>query len=97
MGQARYRCNQMTAEIRLCDCLRHDFPAVFQVLKIVSKFVPGTGGVGTKTELFNVPYSLSEDFVSSYRMHPLIPDEFTVDGDKVRHGQVHSPLFIHTK
>ncbi|MGZ4353358.1 MAG: peroxidase family protein [Gaiellaceae bacterium] len=41
---------------------------------------------GSKKRLFGVPYSLTEEFVAVYRMHPLIPDDFTfraVDGDGV--------------
>ncbi len=32
---------------------------------------------GSPTALHGVPYSLTEEFVCVYRMHPLIPDEFT--------------------
>src|SRR5215210_103652 len=35
------------------------------------------GLVGAPTQHHGVPYSLTEEFVSVYRMHPLIPDEFT--------------------
>jgi Animal haem peroxidase len=36
------------------------------------------GGIpGSPTALHGVPYSLTEEFVAVYRMHPLIPDEFT--------------------
>ncbi|HEY6037219.1 MAG TPA: peroxidase family protein, partial [Kofleriaceae bacterium] len=41
---------------------------------------------GSKKRLFGVPYSLTEEFVAVYRMHPLIPDDFTfraLDGDGV--------------
>src|SRR5207244_12933559 len=31
---------------------------------------------GSPKELFDVPYSLTEEFVAVYRMHALIPDEF---------------------
>jgi hypothetical protein len=31
---------------------------------------------GSKKALFGVPYSLTEEFVAVYRMHPLIPDEY---------------------
>ncbi|MFN3002334.1 peroxidase family protein [Mycolicibacterium wolinskyi] len=31
---------------------------------------------GSRTEHHDVPYSLTEEFVAVYRMHPLIPDEF---------------------
>ena len=36
-----------------------------------------------------MPYSLTEEFVAVYRMHPLIPDEFTfrsLDDDRVHRG-----------
>ena len=59
--------------------------SALQVLHLVPLITKGTQGVGHTTELYNVPYSLSEDFVSSYRMHPLIPDEFDIDGEKVMH------------
>jgi hypothetical protein len=32
---------------------------------------------GSKRELCGVPYSLTEEFVGVYRMHPLIPDDYT--------------------
>ncbi|WP_438471492.1 peroxidase family protein, partial [Streptomyces asiaticus] len=32
---------------------------------------------GSPTTHHGVPYSLTEEFVAVYRMHPLIPDEFT--------------------
>ncbi|HUS06774.1 MAG TPA: peroxidase family protein, partial [Bryobacteraceae bacterium] len=35
------------------------------------------GIVGSKTDHHTAPYSLTEDFVAVYRMHALIPDEFT--------------------
>jgi hypothetical protein len=35
------------------------------------------GLVGAPTAHHGVPYSLTEEFVSVYRMHPLLPDEFT--------------------
>jgi hypothetical protein len=40
---------------------------------------------GTATEHYGVPYALTEEFVAVYRMHPLIPDEFSfrsLEGDK---------------
>lgn len=51
---------------------------------MVQKVIPDTSGVGNKVDLAGTPYSLSEDFVSSYRMHPLLPDSFHIDGDTVR-------------
>ncbi len=35
------------------------------------------GIIGSHAEHFAAPYSLTEEFVSVYRMHPLIPDDFT--------------------
>ncbi len=41
---------------------------------------------GSQTALHGVPYSLTEEFVAVYRMHPLIPDDFifrSVEDDRV--------------
>lgn len=35
-----------------------------------------SGIVGGQTDHFGVPYSLTEEFVAVYRMHPLIPDDY---------------------
>ena len=35
-----------------------------------------TGIPGTETDHYGVPFSLTEEFVAVYRMHPLIPDSF---------------------
>ncbi len=35
-----------------------------------------SGIVGSKTNHFDVPYSLTEEFVAVYRMHPLMPDDY---------------------
>jgi len=35
---------------------------------------------GSPKELFGVPYSLTEEFVAVYRMHPLLPDDFVFRG-----------------
>lgn len=45
-----------------------------------------SGIPGSATDHFGVPYSLTEEFVAVYRMHPLIPDDITfwsVETDKV--------------
>jgi hypothetical protein len=34
------------------------------------------GIVGSKADHFKAPYSLTEEFVSVYRMHPLMPDDY---------------------
>jgi hypothetical protein len=36
-----------------------------------------SGIVGGRPDHFGVPFSLTEEFVSVYRMHPLIPDHYT--------------------
>jgi hypothetical protein len=36
-----------------------------------------SGVLGSKTDHFGVPYAITEEFVAVYRMHPLIPDEYT--------------------
>ena len=36
------------------------------------------GMVGENTNLHSVPYTLTEDFVAVYRMHPLLPETLTV-------------------
>jgi hypothetical protein len=36
-----------------------------------------SGIPGSQTDHFGVPYSLTEEFVAVYRMHPLIPDDIT--------------------
>ena len=35
-----------------------------------------SGIVGSNTNHFDVPYSLTEEFVAVYRMHPLMPDDY---------------------
>ena len=37
-----------------------------------------SGIPGSKTNHHSAPYSLTEEFVSVYRMHPLLPDEFVI-------------------
>ncbi|MGY1794910.1 peroxidase family protein [Geodermatophilus sp. SYSU D00525] len=44
-----------------------------------------SGIPGSETAHFGVPFSLTEEFTSVYRMHPLLPDEFDIraaDGDR---------------
>ena len=45
-----------------------------------------SGIPGSATDHFGVPYAMTEEFVSVYRMHPLMPDEFvfrSVSDDRV--------------
>jgi hypothetical protein len=44
-----------------------------------------SGIPGAATEHYGIPFSLTEEFTSVYRMHPLLPDDFdvrSVDGDR---------------
>jgi hypothetical protein len=44
-----------------------------------------SGILGAETEHYGVPFSLTEEFTSVYRMHPLLPDDFdirSIDGDR---------------
>lgn len=46
-----------------------------------------SGIPGSETDHFGVPYSLTEEFVAVYRMHPLVPDEFqfrAIENDMVQ-------------
>jgi hypothetical protein len=41
-----------------------------------SEIVSGIPGSQTQPQHYGVPYSLTEEFVAVYRMHPLIPDDY---------------------
>lgn len=52
-----------------------------RITKILGRFSKNeaiTGIPGSPTNHFGVPYSLTEEFVSVYRMHPLLPDDFVL-------------------
>ncbi|MFE0381752.1 peroxidase family protein [Streptomyces inhibens] len=44
-----------------------------------------TGIPGSLPDQYDVPYSLTEDFVTVYRMHPLIPDDFEIVDHRFGH------------
>ncbi len=49
------------------------------IFRILSLFIDGdlrSGIPGSTTDHHAAPYSITEDFVAVYRMHPLMPDEF---------------------
>ncbi len=49
------------------------------VRKRIGRLTPGdilSGIMGSKTNHHGTPYSMTEEFVAVYRMHPLIPDDF---------------------
>jgi hypothetical protein len=57
------------------------------------------GIVGSETNQHTAPYAMTEEFISVYRMHPLMPDEFTFisvgDGSVV--GQYELPAILGIK
>ena len=52
----------------------------------------GVGIPATKPDHHGVPFSLTEDFVSIYRMHPLIPDDYRF-ADHRTGKTLHTPTF----
>ncbi len=50
---------------------------VSRLLGRLSKSEVISGIPGSDPEQFGVPYSITEEFVAVYRMHPLIPDDFS--------------------
>ncbi|CAG2189170.1 unnamed protein product [Mytilus edulis] len=42
----------------------------------LSNGIPGS--IGNPKNIRGVPYSLTQDFIAAYRLHPLLPDEFEV-------------------
>ena len=52
-----------------------------------------TGIPGSKKDHDGTPYSLTEEFVQVYRMHPLIPDDFTFRTAGDGHGVVAEKTF----
>ncbi|MFF9646184.1 peroxidase family protein [Kitasatospora aureofaciens] len=50
---------------------------VHKLLGRIGKSEVLSGIVGGLTDHFGVPYSLTEEFVAVYRMHPLIPDDWS--------------------
>ena len=47
---------------------------------------------GSPTEHHGVPFTLTEEFVSVYRMHPLMPDHFTIKSAKTGEGLANAEL-----
>ncbi|XP_071161164.1 uncharacterized protein [Mytilus edulis] len=44
----------------------------------LSSGLPGSIAIGNPKNIRGVPYSLTQDFIAAYRLHPLLPDEFEV-------------------
>ncbi|HUL75150.1 MAG TPA: peroxidase family protein [Vicinamibacterales bacterium] len=53
-----------------------------QVFKFIGEDELLGGIVGSHAEQFGAPYSLTEEFVAVYRMHPLMPDEVVLVSNK---------------
>jgi hypothetical protein len=51
-----------------------------------------SGIPGSPTDHTGVPYSLTEEFVSVYRMHPLMPDHFTIRAADTGKGLANADL-----
>jgi len=49
---------------------------IYKLFGRISQSEVISGIVGGRTNHFNVPYSITEEFVAVYRMHPLIPDNY---------------------
>lgn len=50
---------------------------IYKMFGRISKNEVISGIPGSETHHYNVPYSLTEEFVAVYRMHPLIPDDYS--------------------
>jgi hypothetical protein len=50
---------------------------IYKMFGRISKSEVISGIPGSETHHYNVPYSLTEEFVAVYRMHPLIPDDYS--------------------
>ena len=50
---------------------------IFNLFGRLSKSELVSGIPGSEVDQYGVPYSLTEEFVAVYRMHPLIPDDIT--------------------
>jgi hypothetical protein len=51
-----------------------------------------SGIPGSPTDHHKVPYSLTEEFVTVYRMHPLMPDHFTIVSAETGQGLANAEL-----
>jgi Animal haem peroxidase len=55
---------------------------------------------GSPTDFHGIPYSLTEEFVAVYRMHPLIPDDYefrSLRDDNVTHYQLPQLTYRHVR
>ena len=67
----------------------------------LSKSEALSGIPGSPTDHFGVPYSITEEFVAVYRMHPLIPDDYDLrshrDNTSLRRCTFPELAFHHTR
>jgi hypothetical protein len=67
----------------------------------LSKSEALSGIPGSPTDQFGVPYSITEEFVAVYRMHPLIPDDYDLrshrDDTSLRQCTFPELAFHHTR
>jgi hypothetical protein len=50
---------------------------IYNLLGKISKDEVLSGIPGSETNHYGIPYSLTEEFVAVYRMHPLVPDDYS--------------------
>ncbi len=65
---------------------------IHDLLGRISESEVVSGIPGSPTNHFKVPYAMTEEFVAVYRMHPLIPDEYTF-----RSAETGEPIRIQDK
>ena len=65
---------------------------IHDLLGRISESEVASGIPGSPTDHFGVPYTMTEEFVAVYRMHPLIPDEYTF-----RSAETGEPIRIQDK
>jgi hypothetical protein len=58
---------------------------VHRLLGRISRAEWISGIPGSETDHFGVPYSITEEFVAVYRMHPLLPDDYVLRAAKDDH------------
>jgi hypothetical protein len=65
---------------------------VNRVFGRISKSEVISGIPGSATQQYGVPYSLTEEFVAVYRMHPLVPDDYALRSSADDRGLMQATL-----
>src|SRR5215813_9302712 len=65
---------------------------VHRVFGRISKSEVISGIPGSATDHYGVPYSLTEEFVAVYRMHPLVPDDYDLRSSADDRGLMQATL-----